>query len=97
MRITFAGCGDAFGSCGRFNTCFHVAAGATHFLIDCGALSMIALKRARTHLNVIETIFVTRFPGDRFSGIDWECQGLRLKPAAARLGYLGRDKAGPPP
>ena len=97
MRITFAGCGDAFGSGGRFNTCFHVTAGASRLLIDCGASSLTALRRAGIGLNAIETIFVTRFPGDRFSGIDWECQGLRLKPAAARLGYLGRDKAGPPP
>ena len=47
MRITFAGCGDAFSSGGRFNTCFHVArAGAAPFLIDCGASSLAALRRA---------------------------------------------------
>ena len=30
MRLTIVGCGDAFGSGGRFNTCFHLqAAGKT--------------------------------------------------------------------
>ena len=44
MRLTFVGCGDAFGSGGRFNTCFHVEAANTRFLIDCGASSLIAVK-----------------------------------------------------
>lgn len=71
MRITFVGCGDAFGSGGRFNTCFHVAAGATRFLIDCGASSLVALKRARIDRNAIETIFITHFHGDHFGGIPY--------------------------
>ena len=37
MRLTFLGSGDAFGSGGRFNTCFYVEADGTNFLIDCGA------------------------------------------------------------
>ena len=61
MRITFAGCGDAFGSGGRFNTCFHVTAGATRLLIDCGASSLTALRRAGIGLNAIETIFAPIF------------------------------------
>jgi hypothetical protein len=36
MRLQFLGCGDAFGSGGRFNTCLHVATGSTQFLVDCG-------------------------------------------------------------
>ncbi|HHL19968.1 MAG TPA: MBL fold metallo-hydrolase [Aliiroseovarius sp.] len=71
MRITFAGCGDAFGSGGRFNTCFHVTAGASRFLIDCGASSLTALRRAGIGLNAIETIFATLFHGDHFGGIPY--------------------------
>src|ERR1700722_15513884 len=42
MQVTFLGSGDAFGSGGRFNTCFLVEAAAASFLIDCGASSLIA-------------------------------------------------------
>jgi hypothetical protein len=42
MELRVLGCGDAFGSGGRFNTRFHVTASATRFLIDCSASSMIA-------------------------------------------------------
>ena len=44
MRLQFVGCGDAFGSGGRFNTCFHVESAGGNFLIDCGASSLIAMK-----------------------------------------------------
>jgi hypothetical protein len=41
MRLQILGCGDAFGSGGRFHTCFHVSAGSASFLVDCGASSLI--------------------------------------------------------
>ena len=47
MHLQFVGSGDAFGSGGRFNTCFHVVGAETNFLIDCGASSLPALKRLR--------------------------------------------------
>ena len=45
MHLQFVGSGDAFGSGGRFNTCFHVVGEETNFLIDCGASSLIAMNR----------------------------------------------------
>ena len=45
MQLQFIGCGDALGSGGRANTCFHVTGTAVNFLIDCGASSLPALKR----------------------------------------------------
>ena len=45
MRFQFVECGDAFGSGGRFNTCFHLVGDSTNFLIDCGATPVVALKR----------------------------------------------------
>ena len=71
MQLTFVGSGDAFGSGGRLNTCFYVRTGSTRFLIDCGATSMAALKRAEVEQNTIETIFVTHFHGDHFGGIPY--------------------------
>ena len=41
MKFRFIGCGDAFGTGGRFNTCFHVEHSGGAFLIDCGASSMV--------------------------------------------------------
>ena len=45
MRLTIIGCGDAFGSGGRLQTSLHVRSGASTFLIDCGASSLIGMHR----------------------------------------------------
>ncbi|MEM7545358.1 MAG: MBL fold metallo-hydrolase [Pseudomonadota bacterium] len=71
MHITFAGCGDAFGSGRRFNTCFHIRTTETCFLIDCGASSMIALKAQGLDPNEIDTIIITHFHGDHFGGLPY--------------------------
>ena len=69
MRLRFLGCGDAFGSGGRFYTCFHVAGAGEEFLIDCGASSMIALRRFGVDPNAIASIFITHLHGDHFGGL----------------------------
>lgn len=69
MQLQFIGSGDAFGSGGRFNTCFHLTGARTNALIDCGASSLIALKRANVARNAIGTILVTHFHADHFGGI----------------------------
>lgn len=45
FTVQFLGSGDAFGSGGRFQTCIYVDAGQTRFLFDCGASSLVAMKR----------------------------------------------------
>ena len=69
MRIQFLGSGDAFGSGGRFNTCILVEAAAGVFLIDCGASSLIAMRRFRVAPNRIRTIFISHLHGDHFGGL----------------------------
>lgn len=69
MQFQFVGCGDAFGSGGRFNTCFHVQGESANFLIDCGATSLVALKRCDVRLNDVQTILFTHFHADHFGGI----------------------------
>lgn len=69
MRLTFVGSGDAFGSGGRFNTCFHVTAERTRFLIDCGASSLIAMKQLGIDRNAIDLILLTHFHADHFGGV----------------------------
>jgi ribonuclease BN (tRNA processing enzyme) len=69
MRLQFIGSGDAFGSGGRFNTCFHLRGVNANFLVDCGASSLIALKKFDVDINQIQTIFFTHFHADHFGGI----------------------------
>jgi ribonuclease BN (tRNA processing enzyme) len=69
MRLTFVGSGDAFGSGGRFNTCFHLAAERTRLLIDCGASSLVAMKRLGIDRNAIDLILLTHFHADHFGGV----------------------------
>ena len=71
MQLRFVGCGDALGSGGRFNTCFHVVGQAANFLIDCGASSLIGLERLGIARRAIDTILVTHFHGDHFGGIPY--------------------------
>ncbi len=69
MQLQFVGCGDALGSGGRFNTCFHVTGERINFLIDCGASSLPALKRQGIARDDIDLILITHFHGDHFAGL----------------------------
>src|SRR5437762_5249554 len=69
MQLRFVGCGDALGSGGRSNTCFHVTGQGANFLIDCGASSLPALKRLGIARDDIDTILITHFHGDHFAGL----------------------------
>jgi len=69
MQLQFVGCGDAFGSGGRFNTCFHVTGKQANFLIDCGASSLVAMKQLNIIHNEIDAILFTHFHADHFGGL----------------------------
>jgi ribonuclease BN (tRNA processing enzyme) len=69
LSLQFIGCGDAFGSGGRFNTCFHLVGKHTNLLIDCGASSLVAMKQLGVDRNAITTIVITHFHADHFGGI----------------------------
>jgi len=69
MELQFVGCGDALGSGGRYNTCFHLTGERVNFLIDCGASSLPALKRLAIARDGIDLILITHFHGDHFGGL----------------------------
>jgi ribonuclease BN (tRNA processing enzyme) len=69
VEILFVGSGDAFGSGGRFQTCIQVRFESTNFLIDCGASSLIAMKRFGVDPSVIDTILLSHLHGDHFGGL----------------------------
>lgn len=69
MDLQFLGSGDAFGSGGRFNTCIHVRDRRGAFLIDCGASSMIAIRKFGIEPNAIRAVLITHLHGDHFGGL----------------------------
>jgi ribonuclease BN (tRNA processing enzyme) len=69
MRLQFLGSGDAFGSGGRFNMCMLVESESTRFLMECGASSLIAMKRFHVSPNSIDTILITHLHADHFGGL----------------------------
>ena len=69
VMIKFLGCGDAFGSGGRFQTCIFIESDDTGFLLDCGASALISMKQFGVSLLDIDRILVTHLHGDHFGGI----------------------------
>jgi ribonuclease BN (tRNA processing enzyme) len=69
MRLTVIGSGDAFGSGGRFNTCFRLQAERATVLVDCGASSLIAMRAAKVDPNGIDGIVLSHLHLDHFGGL----------------------------
>src|SRR5712691_10976666 len=69
MRLTVIGSGDAFGSGGRFNTCFMIEALDKKLLLDFGATSLVALKARQIDPATIDGIFLSHLHGDHFGGL----------------------------
>ena len=63
------GCGDAFGSGGRFNTCFVVDDCHGRFTIDFGATSLTALQAGGLDPKSIDLIVLSHLHGDHFGGL----------------------------
>jgi ribonuclease BN (tRNA processing enzyme) len=69
IQVRFLGSGDAFGSGGRFQTCICIKAPTSTFLVDCGASSLIAMRRYGVAPNDIDLILLSHLHGDHFGGI----------------------------
>src|SRR5262249_5957615 len=69
VSVTFVGCGDSFGSGGRFNTCILVDAPGIRFCVDFGASSLIALERLGILHNRLDASLLTPLQGDLCGGI----------------------------
>jgi ribonuclease BN (tRNA processing enzyme) len=70
-RVRFIGSGDSFGNGGRFQTCILVEGDDYRFLIDCGATSLVALKRAGVDPGSIDAVLLTHFHGDHCGGVPY--------------------------
>lgn len=77
MKLRFVGCGDAFGSGGRFHTCLHLedtaqsGNGQNSVLIDCGATTLVALKKWRIDPGTVGWVALSHLHGDHFGGVPW--------------------------
>jgi ribonuclease BN (tRNA processing enzyme) len=69
MRLTVVGSGDAFGSGGRFNTCFFLVTAKATLLVDCGASSLVAIKAHGIDPDRIDGIILSHLHGDHFGGL----------------------------
>ncbi|MGO9045090.1 MAG: MBL fold metallo-hydrolase [Mycobacterium sp.] len=70
VTVTFAGSGDAFGSGGRCQACIVVRAGQLPpILLDCGATSLVALKRERIDPNTVAAVAVSHLHIDHYGGL----------------------------
>lgn len=101
LTVRLIGTGDAFGSGGRLNTCFHVAGRTVSLLLDCGASSLIGLKRLELNLDDLDIIVVTHFHGDHMGGIPFliresQITGRRSRPlqVVGPIGLEGRLRDG---
>lgn len=71
MQLTVAGSGDAFGSGGRLQPCFHVKVADRAYLLDCGATVLTSLRRAAIEPNSIDTVVISHLHGDHYAGLIW--------------------------
>ena len=71
MQISVIGCGDAFGAGGRLQTSFYVRSRSARFLIDCGATTLVGMRRDGIRLDDIDAVFVSHLHGDHFGGLPW--------------------------
>lgn len=71
MKLTCIGTGDAFGSGGRLNSCFHLKTALQQILIDCGSSSLIGLERCGINPAEIDTVIISHLHGDHFGGIPY--------------------------
>jgi ribonuclease BN (tRNA processing enzyme) len=71
-RITFVGAGDAFAGGGRFQACLILEADGTEpLLLDCGATSLVALKRLNIDPSGVGHVALTHLHRDHFGGLPW--------------------------
>ncbi len=88
-RLTFVGSGDAFASGGRFQPCLLLDGGDDPLLLDCGASSLIALKRLGVDPSDIGWIALTHLHGDHFGGLPWLILDGQFAPRSNALTILG--------
>jgi ribonuclease BN (tRNA processing enzyme) len=71
VQLTFLGSGDAFAGGGRFQACLYLAGGEEPMLVDCGATTLVALRRAEIDPRTVGYVALSHLHGDHFGGLPW--------------------------
>ncbi len=69
LQLQFLGSGDAFGSGGRLQACILLRNAGGALLLDCGASSLIAMKKAGVDPTDVDAVCVSHLHGDHFGGL----------------------------
>jgi ribonuclease BN (tRNA processing enzyme) len=69
MKLRILGCGDAFGNGGRNQSGYLIEATDRLFLLDCGATSLLAMKKLAIDSGQLDAIFLSHLHGDHFAGL----------------------------
>lgn len=85
MNLHILGCGEAFGSGGRLNTCFHGRSEGYNFLVDCGASALISMHKFGVDPLALDAVLITHFHADHYGGLPaldryLHSRGTRSKP-----------------
>ncbi len=92
IKLKIIGCGDAFASGGRFNTCFYLHNDKEHLLVDCGASSLVALKKEAVPLFKINSIVLSHLHGDHYGGIPFFIlDAIHLQKRTETLNIIGPE------
>src|SRR5256885_5253601 len=89
MRVRFLGSGDALGSGGRFQTCIHVQAAGAQVLLDCGASSLVAMRRFGVDPQAIDAVVLSHLHGDHFGGVPFLILDAQFKRRTRPLTVAG--------
>ncbi|WP_436640248.1 MBL fold metallo-hydrolase [Microbaculum sp. FT89] len=69
LKLTIVGCGDAFGSGGRRNTCFHLETEDARYFVDFGASAMVGVNALGIDTNAVDAVILSHLHGDHFGGL----------------------------
>ncbi len=69
MSLHVLGCGDAFCSGGRMQTCFCLRTREQTVLLDCGATVLLAMQQQNIDPDSIDCILLSHLHGDHFGGV----------------------------
>lgn len=89
LKLHVLGSGDAFGSGGRFQTCLLLESARGRVLVDCGATSLVALRRAGVDPLTIDAVALSHLHGDHFGGLPFLILDAQFRRRTAPLVVAG--------
>ncbi|MCK4502215.1 MAG: MBL fold metallo-hydrolase [Desulfuromonadales bacterium] len=71
IKLRCLGTGDAFGSGGRLQSCYHLKYCGGQLLLDCGCSSLIGMRQWGINPVEIDTVIISHLHGDHFGGVPY--------------------------